>query len=237
MMTSPVFSDLSTYGYQILRWIHFMAGVTWIGHLYYFNFVQGKFFAVTDAQTKSAAIRQLVPEALWWFRWGAALTWLSGVLMILQRGGETGSAIYATSWGIWILLGGALGTLMAYNVWFVIWPAQQIVIASANSVASGGQANPAAASKGARALLASRTNTMFSIPMLFFMGAASHLPFAPRPETDFRLLSVVLAVLLALLELNALIGKKTGPLTSVRGVITCGFILSAVLFFAVAFLV
>lgn len=236
-MISPVFSDLSTYGYQILRWFHYLAGITWIGHLYYFNFVQGKFFAVTDAQTKSAAIRQLVPEALWWFRWGAAITWLTGVAMILQRGGESGHIIYTTSWGIWILIGSALATLMAYNVWFVIWPSQKVVIASAQSVASGGQADPNAATSASRALLASRTNTMFSIPMLFFMGAASHLPFSPSPEANLKLLSLVLAVILLVLETNALVGKKTGPLTTVRGVITCGFVLSAVLFFTVAFLV
>jgi uncharacterized membrane protein len=236
-MVSPVFTDFSVYGYHILRWFHYLAGVAWIGHLYYFNFVQGKFFAVTDAQTKSAAIRQLVPEALWWFRWGAALTWVTGLLMILQRGGESGSFVYTTSWGIWILLGGALGTLMAYNVWFVIWPAQKIVIASATAVASGGQADPSVASRAARALLASRTNTMFSVPMLFFMGAASHLPFSPSSGANLGLLSAVLAVILLLLEVNALVGKKTGPLTTVRGVITCGFILTAVLFFAVAFLV
>jgi uncharacterized membrane protein len=73
-----------------------------------------------------------------------------------------------------ILSGGLLGTLMWANVWFVIWPNQRIVIANAETVAGGGQANPAAAGAGARAGLASRTNTVFSIPMLFFMGAASH---------------------------------------------------------------
>jgi uncharacterized membrane protein len=236
-MESPLFVDLSNYGYQILRWFHYLAGVTWIGHLYYFNFVQGKFFAGTDAQTKTTAIRQLVPEALWWFRWGAAITWITGVLMILQRAGENGAAILSTSWGIWILLGGVLGTLMAFNVWFVIWPNQKVIIASANSTASGGQADPSVAARGLRSTLASRTNTLFSIPMLLFMGSASHLPFAPRPESNLKLLAIVLGAIMLLLELNALVAKKTGPLTTVRGVITCGFILSVVLFLAVAFLV
>src|SRR5262245_66672403 len=73
-----------------------------------------------------------------------------------------------------ILTGGLLGTTMWANVWFVIWPAQQVVIANATKVAAGGEADPTAAPRGARAGLASRTNTLFSIPMLFFMGSASH---------------------------------------------------------------
>src|SRR5665213_2573977 len=130
-MENPLFTSDGLY--QIFRWLHYLAGVTWIGHLYYFNFVQGKFFAGTDAQTKSAAIRLLVPEALWWFRWGAAYTVLFGLLMLWLKGHTAGHEIYATSWGVWILTGSALGVLMAYNVWFVIWPSQKVIIASANA--------------------------------------------------------------------------------------------------------
>lgn len=220
--------------YHLFRWVHFMAGIVWIGHLYYFNFVQGAFFAETDAQTKQTAIRQLVPKALWWFRWGAAYTFFSGLLMLWHKGHSAGHEIYSTSWGLWILIGSILGSLMAFNVWFVIWPNQKIVIASANAVASGGTANPAAAGAGSRALTASRTNVLFSIPMLFFMGAASHLPLSLLPENISRIYLVV-GVILGLLELNALKGK-TGPITTVRGVILCGFILSAVLYCAVCFL-
>ena len=227
-MENPLFSFTGLY--QIFRWVHYLAGVTWIGHLYYFNFVQGTFFAKTDAQTKSTAIRQLVPEALWWFRWGAAFTFLTGVLMLWQQGHIAGHAIYSSSWGVWILTGAAMGTLMAYNVWFVIWPAQKVVIASAEAVASGGAADPTAAARGARALMASRTNTLFSIPMLFFMGAASHLGLPLRPESDLVNMSAVIAAILIVLEANALFGKKTGPLTTVRGVITSGLLLTVLLY-------
>ncbi len=213
----------------ILRWLHLFFGVTWIGHLYYFNFVQGAFFAETDASTKSNAIQKLVPRALWWFRWGAMFTMLTGVLYLAIRGHRDGAAIFATSWGVAILTGAILGLLMWANVWFVIWPNQQIVIASATQAAKGGAAIPEAAAAGARAGVASRTNTLFSIPMLFFMGAASHLPIMINPEVSLPRLAIVLGVIILALEINALKGK-TGPMTTIRGVITCGFVLTGVLY-------
>ncbi len=78
----------SNAGIQLLlRWTHFLSGITWIGLLYYFNFVQGPFFAESDASTKSVATQKLVPRALWWFRWSAAVTFLSGMLILgLRRG-------------------------------------------------------------------------------------------------------------------------------------------------------
>src|SRR5207245_1337024 len=89
---------------------------------------------------------------------------------------------FAQSYGWKIFFGGILGTTMWANVWFVIWPGQKVVMASAAQVAGGGQAIPEAAARGARAGVTSRTNTMLSIPMLFFMGAASHLTMA-NPAT------------------------------------------------------
>src|SRR6476659_9180185 len=83
----------------LLRWLHIFFGIVWIGHLYYFNFVQGAFFAETDAATKSNAIQKLVPRALWWFRWGAMGTMLTGVIYLMGRGHRDGMAIFATSWG------------------------------------------------------------------------------------------------------------------------------------------
>lgn len=213
----------------LLRWMHFFAGIIWIGHLYYFNFVQGSFFAETDATTKSNAIQKLVPRALWWFRWGAMWTIITGLLIIMIRGHQSGVELFATGWGVSILTGMVLGLCMWFNVWFVIWPAQKIVIASANQVAGGGQAIPEAAAAGARAGVASRTNTLFSIPLLFFMGAASHLPLSVYPTANLTLLTVVMGVIIGALEFNALKGK-TGPMTSVRGVITWGFVLTAVLY-------
>jgi uncharacterized membrane protein len=216
----------------LLRWMHFFFGIIWIGLLYYFNFVQGSYFAETDAPSKSNAIQKLVPRALWWFRWGAMYTFLSGLIILIIR---FHNEPVATSWGIPILVGGILGTLMWANVWFVIWPNQKIVIASATQAAGGGQAIPTAAAAGARATVASRTNVLFSIPMLFFMGAATHLGIAVNPDANFTILWVVVGAILAGLEFNALKGK-TGPLTTVKGVITCGFALAAVLYFVLEFL-
>ncbi|MBY0470455.1 urate hydroxylase PuuD [bacterium] len=221
---------LSTDGFLfLLRWFHFFFGVIWIGLLYYFNFVQGAFFAETDAATKSAATQKLVPRALWWFRWGAMYTFLTGFIILMARGHQGGFGIFGTSWGFAILTGAALGTLMFLNVWLVIWPNQKVVIQSATQAASGGQAIPDAATRGARAGVASRTNVLFSIPMLFFMGAANHLPFAmsENPKTSLYMLAV--ALIIGGAEYNALKGK-TGPLTTIKGVITCGFALTAVFY-------
>ncbi len=214
--------------YHIFRWLHVFLGIIWIGHLYYFNFTQGVFFGKTDANTKSTAIRQLLPEALWWFRWGAMWTLVTGLVMLGMKGHQAGLEVFASGWGVWILLGVALALLMWFNVWFVIWPAQQVVIASAEGVAAGKTADPAAAGAAARALLASRHNVLFSIPMLFFMGAASHLPVNMDVEAPLGLLAGVLAAVLLALETNALKGKL-GPLTTVKGVISAGFALAAVL--------
>ena len=101
--------------YLLLRWIHLLAGITWIGLLYYFNFVQGEWFKETEASAKSAAFQKLVPRALWWFRWGAMFTFLAGALTLLTKGHQAGWEIYSTSWGIFILTGSVLGTLMFLN--------------------------------------------------------------------------------------------------------------------------
>ena len=220
----------------LLRWIHFLAGITWIGLLYYFNFVQGEWFKETDASAKSAAIQKLVPRALWWFRWGAMFTFLAGFLTLHSKGMQGGWGIFASSWGILILTGSVLGTLMFLNVWLIIWPKQQIVIASNNQVAEGGEALPEAAECTAKAGLASRTNTLFSIPMLLFMGAASHYPLVVTEETNYSVLFWVLAIIIGLIEVNAIIGKP-GPMASVKGVIHSGVILSVILFGAITILV
>ena len=215
------FENLISY---LFRWIHFFAGVAWIGLLYYFNFVQTEYFKETDAAAKSSAISKLVPRALWWFRWGAMLTFLSG----LALAGYMASAI-----NYYIVVGMLLGTLMFLNVWLIIWPNQQTVIASNNQVIGGGEALPEAAGSLGKAGLASRTNTLFSIPMLFFMGASAHLSGVGRipitSEGGTSLLAIILTlVIIAALQLNAIKGK-TGPMTSVVGVIHCGIGLAAAL--------
>ena len=225
--------DLALFGSEglafVFRWIHFLAGITWIGLLYYFNFVQGPFFNEADASTKSNAIQKLVPRALWWFRWAAMFTFFSGWLIIGLKGHSAGAEIYSTSWGIIILTGAALGTLMWANVWFVIWPNQKVVIQSAVQVAQGGQALAEAAGCGARAGIASRHNVLFSVPMLFFMGAASHLPLNVSYDVSLWPLILILGVIFAALEFNSLKGKL-GPLTTIQGVITSGIVLTLALY-------
>jgi hypothetical protein len=143
----------------LLRWLHFMAGITWIGLLYYINFVQTPFFGTElGGQARSAMVRGLVPNVLWWFRWGAMFTFLSGLAIVALRWGH--GEILGSPRMTAVLTGGAMGTLMWANVWFVIWPAQQIAIASANAVAAGGEADPQAAALAPRAARASRTNTL-----------------------------------------------------------------------------
>ncbi|TAL54011.1 MAG: antitermination protein NusG [Methylovulum sp.] len=221
---------------MLLRWGHFLAGITWIGLLYYFNFVQAEYFKEAEAAAKSDAIQKLVPRALWWFRWGAMLTLLTGLGIFAIRGGGMSMDIY---------VGALLGTIMFLNVWLIIWPNQKIVIASATEIANGGEALPEAAGALATAGLASRTNALFSIPMLFFMGASSHYPHS------FSLLAFILAVAVILaLEYNGAypvlknIGAlkklptagKMGIYSSINGVIHCGLGLTVILFLILDFL-
>ena len=217
--------------YFVLRWLHTFAGIIWIGLLYYFNFVQGSFMAETDAPAKAQVTQKLLPRALWWFRYGALFTFLFGLTILVGRWHQNGTEFFASSYGVTILTGATLGTLMFLNVWLVIWPNQKIVIANAKAVAGGAAANPAAALAAPKGLLASRTNVMFSIPMLFFMAAARHLPLAVSLESSLMTVAAVVAVIVTALEVNGIKGKL-GPLTTIRGVIGCGFGLTAVLYVA-----
>ena len=207
----------------LFRWIHLLAGVAWIGLLWYFNFVQGEYFKEADASSKSDAIRKLVPRALWWFRWGAMFTFISGVAIL--------GAKQLTGYGI--IVGAVLGTLMFLNVWLIIWPNQKIVIASAESAAAGGDADPGAAGALAKAGLASRTNTLFSIPMLFFMASSVHLAQLSTPVLGASIVSLIFVFgIILLLEINGIMGKQ-GPMTSVKGVIHMGLLLTLVLYLGV----
>src|SRR5688572_8499109 len=187
----------------LLRWLHFLAGITWIGMLYYFNFVQTPFFAGAEPAVRTGMIAGgLVARALWWFRWGAMITFITGWLIILHRLGQGG--FLDSSYGWAILYGGMLGSVMWANVWFVIWPAQQVVMASAQQVSKGGQAIPEAAARGQRAGIASRTNTMLSIPMLFFMGAASHLAAFNKVTPGGKTAAwIFLLIIVVAVEINA----------------------------------
>ena len=219
----------------LFRWVHFMAGITWIGLLYYFNFVQVPFFGEAEAPVKTGAIQKLVPRALWWFRWAAALTFLTGLIIILLKIAQGGGAVMSTSWGVSISVGALLGTLMFLNVWLVIWPNQRVVIAKAKGEDTGG-VDPVMA--GNRAFIASRTNTLFSVPMLFFMGAASHLTmFGTAPASKIGAALGVITVIIAFFEVNVFIGKKGAGLSAMLekhvAVIHAGLALALLFYFIV----
>ncbi len=222
--------------FVLLRWFHVLAGITWIGVLYYFNFIQTPFFGTElGGGAKSAITRGLVPNALWWFRWGAMFTFVTGLLIIISKmmqGTGLGSG-YMTL----ILTGALMGTLMWANVWFVIWPAQQVVIANAERVSGGGDPDPSAAGRAARAGLASRTNTLFSIPMLFFMVAAANfnslVAGIGMGEANLSAYWVCALAVIGLVEANALIGSglpTQKPLGTVSGTIHIGLGLTVVLY-------
>jgi uncharacterized membrane protein len=212
----------------LLRWGHFIFGIAWIGMLWYFNFVQGPFFAQADAAVKTAATKVLVPKALWYFRWGAMGTFLTGWAIISLRASQPGGAeLLKTAWGVTIMTGALMGTIMWANVWFVIWPRQKKVIASAN-----GEKVENLPAVARRAFLASRTNTLLSVPLLFFMGAASHLPVPVDPSRIAIWFAVLIAALL-LIEVNALTADKgptTKPIEKVAGVIHMGLLFTVIFY-------
>ena len=171
--------DLITSGNGIevlLRWLHVLSGVTWIGVLYYFNFIQTPFFGSDLGGTaKGAMTRGLVPNALWWFRWGAMATLVTGLILAMLSGYLIAALTIGISEGfavpkhIAIGLGMWLAIIMFINVWFVIWPNQKIalgIISAPDDVKA----------KAARtAMLFSRTNTLLSFPMFFGMVSAQNL--------------------------------------------------------------
>jgi len=210
----------------LARWGHFLAGITWIGLLYYFNFVQGEYFKQADAGARVDAFTKLVPRALWWFRWGAMFTLLTGLILLYFKEKSASTTLDIT-------LGATMGFLMFLNVWLIIWPNQKILIASNEQVKAGGEALPEAAAAAPKAALASRTNTLFSFPMLFFMGSSFHMNHGLLSAESMSL--IVGLVLILLIELNGIFGKQ-GPMTTVKGVITSGFVLTAVFWGIVAYL-
>ncbi|MGQ0622311.1 MAG: urate hydroxylase PuuD [Panacagrimonas sp.] len=163
---------------SLARWLHIVAGITWIGLLYYFNFVQvpalGAAAADKGGPGGAGITKYVAPRALMWFRWAAVVTWLSGALYLAKNGQLHGAftlGLMAEGGQIYLATIGAgawLGTIMLFNVWVLIWPNQKKVLGLV-------PAEDAAKAKAARvAFLASRTNTMLSIPMLFFMVVGAH---------------------------------------------------------------
>ncbi|MGH8679714.1 MAG: urate hydroxylase PuuD [Burkholderiales bacterium] len=150
----------------VSRWIHLLAGVMWIGLLYYFNFVQVAALKAAQSDGTAAGIsKHVAPRALLYFRWAALVTWLSGAALL---GANFSSAFLLRPSHAAIGIGTWLGTIMLFNVWVLIWPNQKKILGIV-------QASDEAKNKARRvAFLASRSNTAMSIPLLFFMGAGAH---------------------------------------------------------------
>jgi uncharacterized membrane protein len=147
----------------IARWVHFLAGIMWIGLLYYFNFVQVPAMKAATADGTAAGItKHVAPRALLYFRWSAVVTWLAGAALL---GNQFVSAFTLSKGYAGIGIGAWLGTIMLLNVWGIIWPNQQKILGL--KPATDEEKNKARRV----AFLASRTNTMLSMPMLFFMAA------------------------------------------------------------------
>lgn len=146
----------------VFQWLHVFFGITWIGLLYYFNFVQIPTMPAVPAELKPGVTKYIAPKALFYFRWGAAFTVLTGLILAYLYGEEKALLLNDPSNRL-IGIGMWLALIMAFNVWVIIWPAQQKVL---GLVASDDAARAAAAK---RALVASRTNVLLSIPMLLAM--------------------------------------------------------------------
>jgi uncharacterized membrane protein len=212
-----------SYGlFGIFRWAHVIAAVMWMGLLWFFNLIQTPAYAEMDPGARNQAFDKLTWRALWWFRWAAAATVAFG-LLLLMIGSMAKNTIGLYRKDYWLhsaagptlATGILMGIVMFLNVWLVIWPNQQIVIANARAVKAGGEANPAAAAAARAGAMASRQNTIFSLPLLVFMVGAGHF-YNAGPSFGHFLSSgkciiylLIGIVVLAVLEANAL-GKISG---------------------------
>ncbi len=173
-----------------LRWIHILAGITWIGMLYFFNFVNLPFQGKLEKDLKPRVNPELLPRALFWFRWGAMVTFLVGLMLLLLKYGHGNLWLDAdgnlSGRAIWILIGALLGTIMWFNVWFIIWPAQKQLIGWTKR----GEAPPEMAGLAKRAAFFSKINTFLSGPMLFCM-------IAPNNYGSFNVLTFIIVTAIA----------------------------------------
>ena len=209
----------------LFRWGHILFGVTWIGLLYYFNFVQTEYVKEAEDSAKADVMQKLAPRALWWFRWAALFTFLTGLILIWFITSE------APRFSLGISFGVLMGTIMMLNVWGIIWPNQKIVI----GLSSGDKAEAAP-----KAGLASRTNTLMSLPMLYFMVASAH-GAAPdggvnaygglySVDGQVSMTGLIIGlVIIAAIEANALWGKMNPAIQSVKAVITSSIVLTVIM--------
>ena len=194
------------------RSFHILFGIAWIGLLYYFNFVQTEYVKVADPDAKADVMKKLAPNALWWFRWAALFTFLTGLILLHQITARIGTEI---------ILGITMGTFMMLNVWGIIWRNQKIVL---------GMKEGDVAKAAAKAGLASRTNTLFSVPMLMYMVYSAHASGSYLALDNWSSTSLIVGLLIIFaIEANAIWGKMIPAITSVRAVITSSFILAIVL--------
>ncbi len=172
-ISTESFSDQAFYSF-IFRWLHVVSGIMWIGLLWYFNFVQIPNMPNIPDDQKPAVSKVIAPAALWWFRWGAMSTIVTGLIighlngylesaMTLGFRGDAAPQHIAIGIGMW------LGTIMWFNVWFVIWPNQKKALGIVPAE------DDVKAASARTAMLFSRTNTLLSIPMLFSMVAAQNI--------------------------------------------------------------
>ena len=199
----------------LFRYAHIVFGVAWIGLLYYFNFVQTEYVKEADDGAKADVMAKLAPRALWWFRWAALLPFLTGVIMLWWVSSQQ-------RFNLGIALGALMGTIMMLNVWGIIWPNQKVMI----GIAEGDKTVA-----GPKAALASRTNTLLSLPMLYFMVASVH-GFAASGGAWASVSTTALIIGLAIIvviEANAIWGKMLGLIQSVSGVITSSIILTIIM--------
>jgi uncharacterized membrane protein len=155
----------------VVRWVHFLAGITWIGLLFWFSLVNVNFMKTLDATTRPVVVPQLLTRALFWFRHSSWVTVLVGFVLIYGLYWQTGRADLVHDDGFKTIVAGmVLGLVMLFNVWFVVWPSQRQALAA---MAAGTPPDPVWARN---TLYASRANATMAFPLLFFMGASSHFP-------------------------------------------------------------
>lgn len=237
-MDISIFSD---HGAFLFRYFHIVGGVAWIGVLWYINFIQGPYVNALDATGQTAAKQKLFPKVMWYFRYGALLTFVTGLGLIILKGFGPGKVgpVGSDAWNLWfakIYPGFMFATIMFLNVWFVIWPRQKKVIAAAN-----GEKIEGIPAMARRAFIASRTNTLLSIPMLFFMAAAVHLQGLKVSADQLTTWIIIVSVVLLLIEANALLSSNdpaakpatVKPIETVKGVIHMGFLLTILLYVGV----